>query len=137
MQRWGSVDDKALASCHLGCHSLWARQRLRRRELSLSNVAGETNPVDAFTKHAKSRVELDQAAGLFSCRFLEERAALAPASRSHHAAHIVEPGHALVTSAHDPAVLPHLHLREDIAELFQEAILDPPRREEDDLDPAK
>ena len=37
--------------------------------------------------------------------------------------------------AHDPVLLPHQHLPEDIERLFPEAIEDPPRRGEEDLDP--
>ena len=41
-----------------------------------------------------------------------------------------------VNIAHDPAVLPHMHLREEIAELFDEARPESPHRGEDDLDAA-
>ena len=95
-------------------------------------VAGEVNPADLFTKHLESRAKLDQVVGLFSCRFMEGRAASAPALKSDTAAAI----NLTTELAHDPAVLPHLHLPEDIARLFPEAIIDPPRRGEDDLDPA-
>ena len=54
------------------------------------------------------------------------RAASAPALKSQLA---VE-----VNLAHDPAVLPHMHLPEDIAELFEEARPEPPHRGEDDMD---
>ena len=37
--------------------------------------------------------------------------------------------------AHDPVLLPHQHLPEDIERLFPEAIADPPRRDEEDFDP--
>ena len=56
---------------------------------------------------------------------LEGRAALAPTLKSDAAAHL----------AHDPVLLPHQHLPEDIERLFPEAIADPPRRGEEDLDP--
>ena len=118
---------------HLECHSLWVQQRLRRKEFKLLRVAGEVNPADLFTKHLESRAKLDQVVGLFSCRFMEGRAASAPALKSDTAAAIIN----LTTElAHDPAVLPHLHLPEDIARLFPEAIIDPPRQGEDDLNPA-
>ena len=39
--------------------------------------------------------------------------------------------------AHDPVLLPHQHLPEDIAELFPEAIPDSPRQDEDDGDPVE
>ena len=110
---------------HLECHSLWVQQRLRRKEFRLLKVDGEVNPADLFTKHLESRNKLDQVVGLFGCRFLEGRAALAPTLKSDAAVYI----------AHDPAVLPHLHLPEDIARLFEEAIPEPPRRGEEDLDP--
>ena len=42
---------------------------------------------------------------------------------------------AAVYIAHDSTLLPHLHLPEDIATLFEEAIPDPPRRGEEDVDP--
>ena len=78
-----------------------------------------------FTKHLESRNKLDQVAGLFGCRFLDGRAAFAPTLKSDAAAHL----------AHDPVFLPHQHLPEDIERLFPEAIADPPRRGEEDLDP--
>ena len=36
---------------------------------------------------------------------------------------------------HDPAVLPHNYLPEEIAELFPEAVPEEPHRGEDDLEP--
>ena len=95
-------------------------------------VAGEVSPADLFTKHLESRAKLDQVVGLFSCRFMEGRAASAPALKSDTAAAI----NLTTEFAHDPAVLPHLHLPEDIAELLPGAMIDPPRRGEDDLNPA-
>ena len=95
-------------------------------------VAGKANPADLFTKHLESRAKLDQVVGLFSCRFMEGRAASAPALKSNTAAVI----NLTTELALDPAVLSHLHLLEDIARLFPEAIIDPPRRGEDDLNPA-
>ena len=88
-------------------------------------VDGEVNPADLFTKHSESKNKLDQVVALFSCRFLDGRAALAPTLKSDAAGHV----------AHDPLILPHQHLPEDIARLFPEAIADPPRRGEEDLDP--
>ena len=84
------------------------------------------NPADLFTKHLESKAKLDQVVGLFSCRFIEWRAASAPTLKSADAA---------VYVAHDPLILPHLHLPEDIASLFEEAVPEPPRRGEDDVDP--
>ena len=127
---------------HLECHSLWVQQRLRRKEFRLLKVDGEVNPADLFTKHLESRNKLDQVVGLFGCRFMEGRAALAPTLKSDAAAHFVLGASGACPSgtkkrnrAHDPALLPHQHLPEDIEELFPEAIADPPRRGEDDLDP--
>ena len=111
---------------HLECHSLWVQQRLRRREFRLLKVAGEVNPADLFTKHLESQAKLDQVVGLFGCHFMSGRASSAPALKSNEA---VE-----VHLAHDPAVLPHMYLPEDIAELFQEACPESPHRGEDDLD---
>ena len=112
---------------HLECHSLWVQQRLRRREFKLLKVAGEANPADLFTKHLESQAKLDQLVELFGCRFMGGRASSAPALKSEHAvpAHIV----------HDPAVLPHNYLPEEIAELFPETVPEEPRRGEDDLEP--
>ena len=39
--------------------------------------------------------------------------------------------------AHDSSVLPHLHVPEDIVELFQEAIAEPARNGESDEAPAE
>ena len=71
------------------------------------------------------RNKLDQVVGLFGCWFLDGRAAVAPTLKSDAAVHL----------AHDPVLLPHQHLPEDIERLFPEAIADPPRRGEEDLDP--
>ena len=65
---------------------------------------------------------------LFNCRFVDGRAESAPALRR-------DP--ATVNIAHDSSTLPHLHLPEDIAELFEEAIPDPARPGETDLTPAE
>ena len=89
-------------------------------------VDGEVNPADLFTKHLVSKNKLDQVVGLFSCRFLDWRAALAPTLKSDAAAHL----------ALDPVLLPHQHLPEDILRMFPEAVVDPRRRGEQDLDPA-
>ena len=42
-----------------------------------------------------------------------------------------------VNIAYDSDVLPHLHLPEDIAEFFQEAVAEPTRRGESDETPAE
>ena len=110
---------------HLECHSLWVQQRLRRKEFRLLKVDGEVNPADLFTKHLDSKGKLDQVVELFSCRFLDGRAASAPTLKSDAAVYI----------AHDATRLPHLHLPEDIASLFEEAIPEPPHRGEEDIDP--
>lgn len=101
------------------------QQRLRRREFRLLKVAGEVNPAELFTKHLESQAKLDQVVGLFGCHFMSGRASSAPALKSNEA---VE-----VHLAHDPAVLPHMYLPEDIAELFQEACPESSHRGEDDL----
>ena len=44
---------------------------------------------------------------------------------------------ATVNIAHDCSVLPHLHVPEDIVELFQEAIAEPARKGESDEMPAE
>ena len=59
--------------------------------------------------------------------FWKGRAAIAPTLKSDVAVHL----------AHDPVLLPHQHLPEDIARLFPEAVADPPRRGEDDDDPVE
>jgi hypothetical protein len=110
---------------HLECHSLWVQQQLRRKEFRLLKVDGEVNPADLFTKHLGTKNKLDQVVGLFSCRFLDGRAISAPTLKSDSAVYI----------ARDPVLLPHLHLPEDIASLFEEAVPDPPRRGEEDIDP--
>ena len=70
---------------------------------------------------------MDQVVGLFSCRFLVGRATIAPTLKSDIVVHL----------AHDPVLLPHQHLPEDIARLFEEAVADLPRRGEDDDDPVE
>ena len=135
---------------HLECHSLWVQQRLRRKEFKLMKVAGEVNPADLFTKHLESRNKLDQVVGLFGCRFVDGRAATAPALKSDIAVHIVTDKSRRVIAAdpadpdyidiydvapHDPIILPHQYLAEDIIRLFPEAIADPPRRGETDTLP--
>ena len=111
---------------HLGCHSLWVQQRRCRREFRLLKVASGVNPADLCTKHVESQAKLDQVVGLFGCHFIAGRAESAPAPKLDLA---VE-----VNIAHDPAALPHMHLPEDIAELFEEARPESPHRGEDDLD---
>ena len=98
---------------------------MRRKEFRLLKVDGGVNPADLFTKHLESRNKLHRVVGLFGCWFLDGRAALAPTLKSDAAVHL----------AHDPVILPHQHLPEDIAGLFPKAIADPPRRGEKDLDP--
>ena len=112
---------------HLECHSLWVQQRLRRKDFELLEVAGEVILSHLITKHLESRNKLDQAVGLFSCSFLGGRASIAPTLTSDAAVHV----------AHGPALLPHHHVPEDTARLFEEAVADPPCRGEDDDDPVE
>ena len=93
---------------HFECHSLWVQQRWRRKEFQLLKVDGEVNPADLFTKLLESKNMLDQVVGLFRCRVLDGRLALAPSLKSDNAARL----------AHDPVHLPHQHLPKDIARLF-------------------
>ena len=111
---------------HLECHSLWVQQRLRRGEFKLLKVPGEANPADLFTKHLESRAKVDQLVSLFNCRFLEGRAASAPALRQ-------DPGS--VNVAFDASLLPHLHPPGDLKALFPEAVAEPVRFDEPDCDP--
>ena len=101
------------------------QQRLRRKEFRLLKVDGEVDPANLFTNHLESKSKLDQVVGLFSYRMLDGRAASAPTLKSDAAVYI----------AHGPALLPHLRLPENIATLFEEAIPEPPRRGEEDVDP--
>ena len=109
---------------HLECQSLWLQQRLRRGEFTLHKVAGETNPSDIFTKHLESQRKLDDLVRLFNCRLMDGMAASAPAMKlKSGVAQIVEDagdieGEEHVAVAHDPHVLPHRHLPEDIEQLF-------------------
>ena len=63
---------------HLECHSLWLQQRLRRKEFELRKVLGTDNPADLSTKHLESAKRLEHLLGMFSCSFVEGRAATAP-----------------------------------------------------------
>ena len=51
---------------HLECHSLWLQQRLRRKQVELLKVPGESNPADLFTKHLESQIKLTQLISLFN-----------------------------------------------------------------------
>ena len=114
--------------CRLECHALWVQQRLRLKEFRLLRVAGEANPADLFTKHLESRAKLDKLVGLFICRFVDGRTESALALRRTPAT---------VNIAHDSSVLLHLHVPEDIVELFHEAIAKPARKCESDEAPAE
>ena len=95
----------------------------------MHKVAGETNPSDLFTKHLESQRKLDDLLRLFKCRMMDGRAASAPAMKLNPGnAKLVEEKHenGHVAVAHDPHVLPHEHLEEDIAKLF-------PRIEPEDM----
>ena len=66
---------------HVDTHSLWVQQAIRCRRFTLHKVDGEVNPADLFTKHMPTRDRLAQLARLFGCRYLDGRAAAAPAMR--------------------------------------------------------
>ena len=51
---------------------------MRRKEFRLLKVDGEVNPTCFLTKRLDSKNKLDQVEELFSCRFLEGRAGIAP-----------------------------------------------------------
>ena len=68
------------------------------------------DPADLFTKHLESQAKLDQVVGLFGCHVMTGRASSAPALKSTEAVEI--------HIAHDPAVLPHMYMPEDIADIF-------------------
>ena len=123
---------------HLECQSLWLQQRLRRGEFTLHKVEGETNPSDLFTKHLESQRKLDDLVRLFRCKLLDGRAATAPAMKlKPGVAGVIEKSNDVeddtyVAVAHDPHVLPHLHLPEDIEQLFPRVEPGEPLRELDD-----
>ena len=75
----GTVDRQRLGKLrHLECHSLWLRQRLRRKKCRLLKVNGKENPADLFTKHSESACKLDQLIALFNCKIMVGRPAAAP-----------------------------------------------------------
>ena len=67
---------------HLDTHTLWIQQAVRTKRIDLRNVDGEKNPADLLTKHSISRQRLDDLLRLYSCRYIEGRAASAPLVRS-------------------------------------------------------
>ncbi len=66
---------------HLDTHTLWIQQAVRTRRVDLRKVDGEANPADLLTKHSISRQRLEGLVTLFSCKYLEGRAASAPLVR--------------------------------------------------------
>ena len=103
--------------------------------VGVATLEEEGVPVAEGRRRGQSRRPLHKAFGnqeqaqpgrwLFYLSLSDARAALAPTRKSDATAHL----------AHDPVFLHHQHLPEDIARLFPEAIADPPRRGEEDLDP--
>ena len=90
-------------------HSLWVQQALRCGRFTLHKVDGEVNPADLFTKHMPTRDRLAQLSRLFGCKYLDGRAAAAPAMREaagtrRTMASKCDP----VMVAEDETVVPHL-----------------------------
>ena len=77
----------------------------------------------------ESRAKIYQLVELFSCDFREGRPDSAPALRRNVDGAIQSADDQV---PHDPSILPHLYLPEDIDRLFPTALPEPPRRGEDD-----
>jgi hypothetical protein len=117
---------------HLECHSLWLQQRLRRKEFELRKVLGTDNPADLFTKHLESAKRLEHLMGMFSCSFMQGRAATAPSLKK---ASTGQGTSASVAAVVELSVLPHFLSREMLEanfprfeapdEAFGEADVDP------------
>ena len=67
---------------HLDTHTLWIQQAVRTKRVDLRKVDGEKNPADLVTKHSISQQRLDGVLRVYSCRYIEGRAATAPLVRS-------------------------------------------------------
>ena len=67
---------------HLDTHTLWIQQAVRTGRVDLRKVPGEENPADILTKHSIGRQRLESLIALYSCRYMEGRAATAPKVRS-------------------------------------------------------
>ena len=93
---------------HIATHSLWVQQALREHRFTLHKVSGEVNPADVFTKHMGSRERLSQLMRLFGCKFMEGRAASAPAIRSGAGVKATMATHPDLQSCTDDVVVPHL-----------------------------
>ena len=93
---------------HIATHSLWVQQALRERRFTLHKVSGEVNPADVFTKHMGSRERLSQLMRLFGCKFMDGRAASAPAMRSGDGVKTTMAEHPDLQACTDAAVVPHL-----------------------------
>ena len=59
--------------CHLECHSLWAKQRLRHKDFQLLKVQGESNPADLFNNDREPRAKPNQLIGFFNRRSFDGR----------------------------------------------------------------
>ena len=100
---------------HLECHSLWLQQRLRRKEFELRKVLGTDNPVDLFTKHLESAKRLEHLLDMFSCSFVEGRAAAAPSLKK---AQTNTTSTQAMVAAVELSMLPHLLPRDVIEAEF-------------------
>jgi len=66
---------------HLDTHTLWIQQAVRSGRVDLKKVAGAQNLADLLTKHSLSREKLVELTSLYSCKYLDGRAASAPKVR--------------------------------------------------------
>jgi len=126
---------------HVQTHTLWVQERVRSGAIELRKVNGLVNPADLFTKHLSSRERINELVGLFSCEFREGRSLAAPELRKqkttasaqlckHSNCHVAQMEPAAgrdddvnnQSPMHDPAVLPHMYLPNDIEEFFEKAV---------------
>ena len=116
---------------------------MRSGAIELRKVNGLVNPADLFTKHLSSRERINELVGLFSCEFREGRSLAAPELRKQktivqHDAQLCKHSNCHVAQMepapgrdddvnnhspmHDPAVLPHMYLPNDLDDFFEKAV---------------
>ena len=62
---------------HIAVHYLWVQERVRRGDLFLYKVRGDSNPADLMTKHLNSQV-MQKHMSLFAFRYEEGRSKSTP-----------------------------------------------------------
>ena len=125
---------------HVQTHTLWVQERVRTGAIQLRKIHGEVNPADLFTKHLTSSDRVTQLTELFNCEYRDGRAESAPMLRkdklkkvnavyatyrapAEYGPKAQDPDDDYAhIPLHDPDVLPHEYLQEDLDQLFPLAV---------------